>query len=174
MPPKGYLSGPDLAAQRAMWDEAAKASKDASGVAIDTGERDARGVLIDKRAQEDTGAGRQEGEVRKTMESGALRAAERGGEAGRDRAGLQERLRQLQKDLREDEAAIAYNEMQISALQQSLTSTNRGQLEMQITGFEHDKTMRIQRAAGYRRQIGEINDRLRQTEGRPTLEAAAA
>lgn len=158
MPPKGYFDAPDLAAQKAMWAGAEKGPKDARGVAIDV-QRDASGVLIDEEARRETVVGKQERQGERPLESSALRS-ERGGEGQRERVGLQERLKQLQNDLREDEAGAAYDEMQIVALQESLRSFNLPQLEMQIRGFEMDKKMRLERAGGYRRQINETRSQL--------------
>ena len=74
MPPKGYFAAPDLAAQKEMWQQAAKAPKDE------------RGVAIDLAAQREATAREERGDKETTVSS-----LERAG-AG---LGLKERLAQL-------------------------------------------------------------------------------
>ncbi|MCX6779096.1 MAG: hypothetical protein NTU97_02600 [Candidatus Magasanikbacteria bacterium] len=160
MSPRGYLAPPDLAAEQAKWAKAEAGPKDRHGVAIDT-----EGALADKaqRIEAAAAADRSERGL-KPLESTALRSSERGPDSGRERAGLQEKLRQLQRDLQEDGHAIADNKVQIEALQQHITSSNRENYGSQIRGFEKDNEMRLQRAAGYREQINIVRGQLAELE----------
>jgi len=130
---------------------------------------DAKGVAIDEAQRSEEVSGRSETRA-KSFDVFAERSSERGAQSSRERTSLQEKLTQLQRDLQEDQSAIAYNKMQLESLQRSINPSNRYDLGMQILGFEKDNLMRMQRAAGFSRQISEIRNSL---ESSSTQSAAA-